>query len=138
MEAGNTLRLGAMELRFLVGDAAATVFEFTVPPHARVPVPHYHESADELVYGLEGTLTVTRDGQAHELHPGEAIFIPRGHVHHHANPHEATARALVSITPGTITRRYFEEIAEIANAPTKPDPARIVEIMRRHGLVPAT
>lgn len=138
MEPGNTVRVGAMELRFIIDGGQATVFEFTVPSRARVPVPHYHESADELVYGLEGTLTTTVDGTAHELHPGDAIFIPRGAVHHHANPHEAPARALVSITPGTISRRFFEEMAELVNAPDKPDLARGAEIMRRHGLVPVT
>lgn len=131
------LRLGQMELRFVVNDEGATVFEFMVPSHARVPVPHYHRDADEIVYGLEGILTVTVDGEKRELGVGDAVFIRRGSVHHHENLHEGAARAAVVITPGTIGRRYFEEIAEAVNVPGKPDAAKVKEIMLRHGLVPA-
>ena len=135
-DADDTVRIGQLELRFMVGAPGATVFEFTVPPSARVPAPHFHEAADELLYGLEGVLTVTSGGEKTELRPGDAVFIPRGRVHHHENPHPGLARALVVITPGTITRAYFEELAAVINAPGPPDLARAREIMQRHGLVP--
>lgn len=131
------VRIGQLELRFMVGEPGATVFEFTVPSNARVPAPHFHQDADELLYGLEGILTVTVDGRKTELAVGEVVFIPRGSVHHHENPHEAQARALVAITPGTIGRGYFEEMAEVVNVPGRPDLAKAQEIMLRHGLVPA-
>jgi quercetin dioxygenase-like cupin family protein len=138
---GKVVRIGALELRFLVdetqGSGDLVMFEFVVPADARVPAPHYHRGVDEAVYGLEGKLTTTLDGQKHELGPGDAVLIPRGRVHHHENPHAGTARALVVLTPGSIGRRYFEEVAEAVNAPGKPDPARLQEIMLRHGLVPA-
>jgi quercetin dioxygenase-like cupin family protein len=133
----NIVRIGELELRFLVTDKGATVFEFIVPSHARVPVPHYHQDADEILYGLEGILTITVDGRKQELGVGNAVFIPRGSVHHHENLHEGTARALAAMTPGTIGRRYFEEIAEVINVPGKPDLAKAKEVMLRHGLVPA-
>jgi quercetin dioxygenase-like cupin family protein len=133
----NLVRIGEIALRFLVTDKGATVFEFIVPSHARVPVPHYHRDADEILYGIEGILTVTVDGRKQELGVGDAVFIPRGSVHHHENLHEGTARALVAMTPGTIGRRYFEEIAEVVNGPGKPDLAKAKEVMLRHGLVPA-
>jgi quercetin dioxygenase-like cupin family protein len=131
------VRIGQLELRFVVSDAAATVFEFMVPSRARVPAPHYHRDADEILYGLEGILTVTVDGQKRELGVGDAVFIRRGSIHHHENLSEGVARAAVVMTPGTIGRRYFEEIAEIINAPGKPDLAKAKEVMLRHGLVPA-
>jgi quercetin dioxygenase-like cupin family protein len=134
---GDIVRIGQLELRFMVGEPGATVFEFTVPSQARVPAPHFHQEADEILYGLEGVLTVTIDGRKTELAVGEAVFIPRGSVHHHENPHGATARVLVAITPGTIGRVYFEEMAEVINVPGRPDLARAREIMLRHGLVPA-
>ncbi|MGD9803780.1 MAG: cupin domain-containing protein [Hyphomicrobiaceae bacterium] len=131
------VRIGQLELRFVVNESGATVFEFTVPSKARVPTPHYHRDADEFLYGLEGVLTVVIDGRKQELRAGEAVFIPRGAVHHHENLHEGTARVVVAITPGTIGRRYFEEMAELVNGPGKPDPAKAKDIMLRHGLVPA-
>ena len=136
-----TVRIGAMELHFRVdetdGAGDVVMFEFVVPPKARVPAPHYHESADEIVYGLDGTLTTTLDGEIHEVQKGDVVFVPRGRVHHHANPHDETARALIVIAPGTIGRRYFEEVAEAVNIPGPPDLARLKDIMLRHGLVPA-
>lgn len=131
------VRIGDLELRFVVSEPGATVFEFTVPPNAKVPAPHFHRDADEFLYGLAGTLTVTVNGKQTELMPGAAIFIPRGAVHHHENLHEDTAKVVAAITPGTIGRQYFEEVGAAVRGPTRPDPAQIVDIMQRHGLEPA-
>ena len=136
-----TVRIGQLELHFHVdesdGSGDVVMFEFVVPPAARVPVPHFHEACDEIVYGLEGTMTTTLDGVAHEVRKGDVVFVPRGKVHHHANLHEGTARAMIVIAPGTIGRRYFEEVAAEATAPGGPNPARMKDIMTRHGLIPA-
>ena len=143
MEASNDklIRVGDLELRFLVDETQSAgelvMFEFSVPPEARVPAPHYHESVDEAVYGLAGTITSLVNGDVHEIRPGDSVFIPRGSVHHHANQHSEPARALVVMTPGTIGCRYFKEIADAVNAPGGVDPGRVQEVMRRHGLVPA-
>lgn len=138
---GKVVRIGALELRFLVdetqGSGDLVMFEFAVPANARVPVQHYHQGVDEAVFGLEGTLTTTLDGQKHEIRPGDFVLIPRGSIHYHENLHEGTARALIVLNPGSIGRRYFEETAQEVNVPAKPDPARLKEIMLRHGLVPA-
>jgi quercetin dioxygenase-like cupin family protein len=137
----DVVRIGALALRFLVDETQSSgdlvVFEFAVPADARVPVPHYHERVDEMVYGLEGRLATTVDGRARELGPGDSLFIPRGSVHQHENRQGGTARALIVLAPGSIGRRYFEEVAEVVNGPGPPDPARVRGIMLRHGLVPA-
>lgn len=139
MKAGqpDIVRIGELELRFRISEPGATAFEFIVPPRARVPAPHYHREADEILYGIEGTLTVTIDGKVQELTAGNVVFIPRGSVHHHENLHERVSRTLAVMTPGTIGRGYFEEIAEVINVPGKPDLTKAREIMLRHGLVPA-
>jgi quercetin dioxygenase-like cupin family protein len=134
------VRIGGMELRFLVDETQGTgdlvVFELAVQPQARVPAPHFHRAVDEVVYGLEGTLTTTLDGKKHEIGPGDSLFIPRGSVHHHANLHPTRARVLNVLTPGSIGRRYFEDMAREINVPGKPDMAKLKDIMQRHGLVP--
>ena len=136
-----TVRIGDLELRFLVDEAESAgkvvMFEFVVPSKARVPAPHHHRDVDEVVYGLEGTLTTTVDGQKRPIAAGETVFIPRGSVHHHENVDQGRARGLIVMTPGSIGRRYFEEIAREVNVVGKPDLAKIKEIMLRHGLVPA-
>lgn len=125
----DVIRIGSLELRFLVDETRAAgsvvVFEFVVPPNARVPAPHYHREVDEVVYVLDGTVTTTLDGRKHELRRGESLFVPRGSVHNHENFHPETARALITLTPGSIGRRYFEEVAREVNVPGKPDLAKI-------------
>jgi quercetin dioxygenase-like cupin family protein len=140
-DATNVVRIGGMELRFLVdetqGPGDLVIFEMIVQPNARVPVPHYHREVDEVVYGLSGTFTSRVDGESHEIRAGDCLRIPRGAVHHHENIHGEAARALFVLNPGSIGRSYFEEIAKAVGAPGKPDPERLKEIMLRHGLVPA-
>ena len=136
----SVVKIGALELRFIAGEANhadITMFEFVVPPQARVPAAHYHREVDEIVYGLAGTMTSTLDGKKYELKKGDSLFIPRGSVHIHENLHPDTAEALIVMTPGSIGRRYFEEMAEQINVPGKPDLGKVKEIMVRHGLVPA-
>jgi len=135
------VRIGALELRFLVDESQGrgdmVMFEFTVPEGARVPAPHHHREVDEAVYGLEGTLTTTVDGVRHQVEKGDSVFIPAGAVHHHANLHPGTSRALIVMTPGTIGRGYFEEMAEAINVDGPPNMGRVKEIMLRYGLIPA-
>ena len=134
------IRLGALELRFLqTGETTGgslDLFEMTLRPGARMPVPHYHESWDETVYGLEGTSLWRVDGREIEVGPGQTLFIGRGIVHGFDNPGQAVGRCLCMLTPGVLGPIYFREIAELlAGGP--PDPARMKEVMLRHGLVPA-
>jgi quercetin dioxygenase-like cupin family protein len=137
---GTMVRIGQLELTFLVDETTPpgdmVMFEFVTPPHAKVPAPHYHEAVDEVVYGLSGVLDVTVGGVAHRLGAGEVVFIPRGVVHHHANTGSEDARTLVVLTPASIGRRYFEEMAEVINVAGPPDLAKAKAVMLRHGLIP--
>ena len=138
---GDVVKIGGFELRFLVDETQSSgnvvVFEFAIPPNGRVPAAHYHKDVDEVVYGLEGTMTSTLGDKKYELRNGDSLFIPRGSVHTHENFGTDTAKALAVLTPGSIGRKYFEEIGEAVNVPGKPDIEKIKEIMLRHGLVPA-
>ena len=74
----------------------------SVPAGARVPLPHYHEHFDEIIYGLSGILTFTVDGKAIDIAPGETCFIPRGAVHGFRNLKQNDAKALAVITPALL------------------------------------
>jgi len=101
-----------------------------------MPVPHYHESWEETVYGLEGTVTYTIAGEQHDIVPGATAFVPRGVVHGFSNRSGAVAKCLCVLTPGILGPEYFEELAaEIATG--KPNPAVMGGIMKRYGLIPA-
>jgi len=135
------IRVGQIEIRFRLSPAetggSVSMFEFLVPPRARVPLPHSHDAYDETAYGLEGVMTWTLDGRTIENRPGDVLFIPRGHVHGFENRGDVPARGLGVISPGILGPEFFREVGAIVNAGGPPDPARIGEIMRRFGLTPA-
>jgi quercetin dioxygenase-like cupin family protein len=132
------LKIGQLEIRYLVDGtvtgAGVGVFELTVPPGARVPPAHSHRDNEEVVYVLEGTLRYTVDDETRDLSPGERMYTPRGSIHAFSNPHDRSARALIILTPD-IGAQYFRDVAEVANAPGGPTPARMAEVMARYGLV---
>lgn len=134
-----TIRIGGLTLEFLHSkDSTADsldIFRMTVQPNARMPVPHFHESWDETVYGLGGTVTFRIDGQDVDIGPGQSAFIGRGVVHGFGNATQEPATCLCILTPGKLGPGYFREIAALA-AGGAPDPARMKEVMLRYGLVP--
>jgi quercetin dioxygenase-like cupin family protein len=139
-----TIRLGPLAVRFLVtGDDASgsvAVFELTVPAAQRLAAPaHSHDHYEETIYGIEGVLTWTVDGQRIDVGPGQALCIPRGAVHRFDNHGSRDVKALCAITPAAIGPQYFRESAAVINAAAggPPDRVRMAEIMRRHGLTPA-
>ena len=142
--ADETIRLGPLEIRFLVtGENSAgsvAVFEVVVPCAQRLPGPaHSHDHYEETIYGIGGVLTWTVDGKQIDVGPGQALCIPRGAVHRFDNNTAQDAKVLCMVTPAAIGPQFFREVAEVmkASAGGPPDRARMMEIMRRHGLTPA-
>jgi quercetin dioxygenase-like cupin family protein len=135
------IKAGPIEIRFLLeaGQTGGnvTMFEFSVPAQARVPVAHSHDAFDETVYGLQGVMTWMLDGQEHRVGPGDVLFIPRGHVHGFTNAGGETVRQLSAITPGLLGPQYFHDIGAVVNAGGPPDIAKVMDVMRKHGLRPA-
>jgi quercetin dioxygenase-like cupin family protein len=140
----DTIRVGALSIRFVLdaetSGGRATAFECDVPANAAMPAAHSHDGFEETNYGLVGVTTFTVDGEQHELHPGEVIFIPRGAVHAFENRCADDAKFLAVVTPGVLGPNYFQEIAAVLSAAAggPPDRAAMGEVMRRHGLTPAT
>ena len=134
------IKVGQLEIRFLLEasdtNGEMTMFEFFVPVGAKVPAPHYHESFDEIVYGLEGVMTYTVAGKTIELQKGESYFIPRGVAHGFNNLSGQDAKALAVTTPGLMNSDYFKELAVIVNAGGPPDIEKIKVIFKKYGLVP--
>src|SRR5919205_818625 len=99
--------MGQLAIRFLQeGEASGgsvAVFEFDVPATARVPIAHSHDGYEETIYGLEGVLTWTLDGEQTEIGPGEVLCIPRGVVHRFDNGHSVDAKMLAIVSPGILS-----------------------------------
>jgi quercetin dioxygenase-like cupin family protein len=130
---------GWIEGKNLVVDTsgALDMFEVVIPPNSRMPVPHHHRDWEETIYGLEGVVTWTVAGKRIEIKPGDDLFIPRGVVHGFVNEMQAIAKMLCVLTPGVLGPEFFREMAVAIGGPVPPDPARMGEIMKRHGLIPA-
>ena len=143
MSTSEEIRIGGLAIRFrLEGEAsggAIAIFEFDVAAGARVPGAHSHDSYEETIYGLEGVLSWTLDGEQTDVGPGEVQWIRRGVVHRFDNDHEVDAKMLAIITPGILGPEYFREMAAVLEgaAGGPPDPAALAEVRGRHGLTPA-
>ena len=138
-----TIHLGALAVRFLItgedSNGSVAAFELGVPAAQRLAAPaHSHDHYEETIYGIDGVLTWTVDGKQINVGPGEALCIPRGAVHRFDNYGSQDARALCAISPAAIGPQYFREAAKVINeaAGGPPNPAKMVEIMLRHGLTP--
>jgi quercetin dioxygenase-like cupin family protein len=105
-------------------------------PNAGVPIAHYHHSWDETIYGLAGASTWRLEGRDIVLKLGQSLFIKRGIVHAFRNDAGEAARCLCILTPGVLGPGYFREVAALI-AEGAPDPAKMKDIMLRHGLHPA-
>ena len=139
-----TIHVGPLAVRFLLtGDnstGSIAAFELTVPAAQCLPAPaHSHDHYEETIYGIDGVLTWSVDGQQIDVGPGQALCIPRGAVHRFDNQGSRDVKALCVITPAAIGPQYFRETAEVINAAGggPPDRVKMAEIMRRHGLTPA-
>jgi quercetin dioxygenase-like cupin family protein len=134
-----TISINGLELRFLHSKedtgGSLDMFEMTMPPNARVPVPHYHENWDETVYGLAGITTFRVDGDDVAVGPGQTVFIKRGVVHGFRNETQEPVRCLCVLSPGVLGPAYFREMAALL-ADGAPDLAKMKETMLRYGLVP--
>ena len=133
------INLGALQLKFLQSkdDTAGSLdmFEMTLQPNARMPIPHYHDRWDETIYGLTGISTWQIGGKEFDLAPGETVFIKRGVVHGFSNRTTEAASCLCTLSPGVLGPQYFRDIGELL-AGGAPDPAKMKEIMLRYGLIP--
>jgi quercetin dioxygenase-like cupin family protein len=137
------IRIGQLAIRFLVegkeSAGSVAIFEFDVPVGAKVPVAHSHDAYEETIYGLEGVLTMTVDGEQTDVGTGEALLIPRGVVHRFDNTHDVDAKALAIVSPGILGPDYFRDVAAVVDAAAggPPDLGAIATVMRNHGLTPA-
>jgi quercetin dioxygenase-like cupin family protein len=139
------IRIGPLTVRFLVtGESSAgtiAAFEVVVPGAQRLAAPaHSHDHYEETIYGVEGVLTWTVDGKQIDVAPGQVLCIPRGAVHRFDNNTSQEVKALCVITPAALGPQYFREAAEVINAAAggPPDREKMAEVMRRHGLTPAS
>lgn len=115
--------LGSTLTLYAVGEdtgGALALIEYTVPPRFSGQPLHYHAHTQEVVYVLEGTLTVGLGKETLEAPSGSFVLIPPNQVHNLINRSGSPARFLVLSSPAGL-EGYFEELAGlVAREPTWP------------------
>jgi hypothetical protein len=75
------INFGSFQVNFLRSKhdtkGALDIFELILSPEGKMPVPHYHESWEETVYGLEGTITYTIAGAVRHRAGRHGLCAPR-------------------------------------------------------------
>ncbi len=84
---------------FYVSNDLIHLGKIAVPPHT-FSEPESHKG-DELVYALEGTLTISlpETVQSFEVREGEAFFVPEGVGHEYHNFTDKVIKAIFIIAP---------------------------------------
>lgn len=60
---------------------------------------HYHPYSEEFLHVVAGTLTMTLDGEAITLGPGDSLLVPIGVRHRLVNSGEEEARGVFHLSP---------------------------------------
>ena len=84
------------------------IVEHLIPPGSQSPW-HVHHTQDEVLYVVEGTITVIIGGDRGTLGRSGCTFGPRGIPHGFRVEGEATARLLLICTPGEGFDRFIHE-----------------------------
>jgi mannose-6-phosphate isomerase-like protein (cupin superfamily) len=135
----NTIRVGEMSVTFIKTrhetDGAFDLFELTIPPMVRIPMPHIHRKYDETIFGVDGIMTWTLNDKPRHVCRGTTLYIPRGTPHSYANLTHRTCRILCLQSPGVMGPEYYLEVASHWST-GRPDLAGIGAVMSRYGVVP--
>jgi quercetin dioxygenase-like cupin family protein len=94
------------------------------------PPPHVHERLHDMVYVLEGTLTMQISEETVNLGPGSFVCIPPGLVHTFSNRSAEAVRLLNFNTPAG-WENYMRDLAETLAVGT-PTPEEIAQIASRY------
>ena len=101
----------------------------TVERRGGEPPRHRHRNEDELVYVLEGVITVYADGTLYRLPAGSCLFLSRGGEHGY-RVESGEARLLTVLLPAGL-EGYYRELSATDAA---PDIERVVTVAARYGV----
>ncbi|MDP9358489.1 MAG: cupin domain-containing protein [Chloroflexota bacterium] len=93
------------------------------------PPRHLHANEDEIIYVLEGTLTVCVGEDILQATTGTCLFFPRDTEHGYA-VESAAARLLVVLTPAGLEGFFGELDAE----PSSEGVERLIAVAARYGI----
>jgi quercetin dioxygenase-like cupin family protein len=116
------------------GDGPYSAAEMLIPPHFHGPIPHAHDTFDEALYVIEGTLLagVNRDDPT-EAPAGSLLTALRGTRHFFSNPFDAPARVLGLWSPAVDGLQFMRVVGAALPAQGPPDPELMRALYEQHG-----
>lgn len=113
-------------------EAGLFVAEHPVPPGYFVP-PHRHEADDELLYVMEGRLTLIGEAGERAASAGTCARFAKGDLHGFRNDTAETVKLLVMAQPGVQAAEMFRHFDRAARkGPLTPDD--VVGIAGQYGV----
>ncbi len=108
--------------------------EYTAPPRFSGPPLHWHKVSTEIFYVLEGSLTVTIDGQSTTIGPGGYAYVPPGVVHGFSNQTDTPVRYFGIASPAGLEDYFAEMTKLIQDEPSWPpeDMGKLVALMAKY------
>lgn len=100
------------------GSSKLYVATGVVPPDSETP-PHLHEIDEEVLYVLEGEITLRLGDEVHTVGPGGTAFIPPGTWMQVSNKSAKPARVLGVLSRGEV-ERCFRALYMPADYPSDP------------------
>ena len=126
-----------LKVRDVDSGGAYCVFDSTFPPATPGSRPHRHGRHDEIVYVLEGELTVRMEMETLIGKPGSFVIIPRGAVHRASNTGAQPVRMFLTFSPGGMDG-FFEWAARerlplLDQGGPPASPAQVAALRERYG-----
>lgn len=116
------------------GTLAAFVADHPIPPGYFVP-PHRHDADDEMLFVVDGELTLIGEAGETKVQAGANVTFMRGELHGFRNDTDGTVRLVVVATPGLQAAemfRHFDRATKAAGMPLAPP--QIMAIAGEYGV----
>ena len=105
--------------------ASFGVITCSAPPEYPGFPEHIHRQTIEVLYVLEGQLTVLIADATKQVGAGNLVFIPAEVVHAFSNPHQIPAKFLLISAPGGL-EQYLRELATAVDNHGHPLPKAVM------------
>jgi quercetin dioxygenase-like cupin family protein len=113
-------------------DAGPFLAEQPIPPGYFVP-PHRHADDEEMLYVVEGELTLIDETGERRAGAGTCLHFDRGHLHGFRNDSSGTVKLMVIAKPGVQTAEMFRHFDRAAKAGPLAPPD-VVAIAAEYGV----
>jgi mannose-6-phosphate isomerase-like protein (cupin superfamily) len=111
--------------------------EFTVPPKAAAPAPHWHEMHDETFLVTAGTIRFhVAGGETIDAKAGDFVVVPTKAPHTFENPGDVDAKFFGTFTPAYYIN-YFKLLSDIVAEKKELKKEDVLEAMMRFATLPA-